>query len=62
MFLGLKTTWILGTFILWILNNPRFNTLFKGQRDRKTSSFCQISQNRVSWASFKCLVEGLVIP
>ena len=34
-FLGLKTTWLLGTCILWILNNPRFNNWFKGERDRK---------------------------
>ena len=45
-FSGLKTTWILGQCILWILDiliNPRFNKWFKGQRNRRPSNFCQIS-------------------
>ena len=40
---GLKTTWLLGPRILWILNNPRFNNWFKGQRDGKISNFCQVN-------------------
>ena len=43
LFLRLKTTCLLGTHILWIVNNPRFNNWFKGQRDRKISNFFQVS-------------------
>ena len=31
----------LGRCILWILNNPRFNNLSKGQRDEKISRFAK---------------------
>ena len=41
--LGLKTKWLIDRRVLWITNNSRFNNWFKGQSDRKISSFCQIS-------------------
>ena len=57
-----KTTWLLGARILWILNNPRFNNLFKGQRDRKSVVFAKQVKIKFFWALFKYLLEGLVIP
>ena len=48
--------------IRFTLDNPRFYKRFKGRRDRRMSSFSQVSLNRGFWGPFKCLVEGLVIP
>ena len=61
-FLGLKTKWLLGPHILWILNNSRFNKWFKGKKYGKISNFCQISKNRVFWVSLKYLVKEFVMP
>ena len=38
-----KNYMTLGSYILWILNKPRFHNWFKGQKDGKISNFCQIS-------------------
>ena len=69
LFLGLKTTWFLGTHILWIFDNPRFNNWFKSKRDRKIRVFEDLLNTKgylyylyLSHVRFNVLVLKIIWP